>query len=843
MAEHTTAEMLGSIVGSLQSHFQALDREVQQAIEQIKTAGIELDQKEKNIKRIEQDEKTRETYRDMEDMICGRLLKLERQERELGEKEQEIGQREHEIRLKERSTDECLAEVSQMRIDFANVNESTTNADKHKLFTRYWRIAASKDPSFAITAPTGLPSQPDDAINTAQHPFPGPTSSCSGVEGEYVIVDNGTYIAEDICIFAADERHEALKECERLKSAIEDYKDKIKEKEAAALSARQEHHRTLEELKVEHRKVKTYKKKQQKQQELFELFGQTIDRIRTKNTKAKEAYQLQCEEEVSWIMNLLTAKAITNAQLADFPKHPEWPDIETALTRLSDVISQQVKRGQGSSPADGAASTTNNALPRSSTEIAEHKLGELDPITSDEEPESALAKFSPTSKAVMRQPGAETLAVLHPEIYQCSQDTKDAISQAVANEVATPIKREPFSQQADTYSRYGYNRLAIGGDESLDLDKVAGGVAAPGKPADGDECPTTSHTLQETNDHVTPQKVSSPANHSNDAANFAKAEPVSSPVRPRAPTGNRSPLGEIAEPNLRQPSEERAEEKYTEGHAVHTTSGKKLADLLANQTQDEKLPPSAIISDFTTDLTKLKEPSVGKGRLIYRGKMEMRGHSSPWGDLQLPKGATAPHPTTLRSTTTEKRPLDFGGTRKDSKRARTRPSRKGSDPFALTNYRINPEKNDGVDFAYTEVVRDKSKKACLPTCVKACCKDLISGKFEEMWQPPEAYKAPKFSAQDSSQPDAEEEELMQEHEDYRLWKNNAKKSEQALKYGKHKAQHQKAPELKGFWISEFPNTQQLEEQRAESERRYREKAFKVHDDAKRGGIYQRRCSG
>ncbi|KAJ6256553.1 hypothetical protein Dda_8416 [Drechslerella dactyloides] len=639
--------------------------------------------------------------------------------------------------------------------------------------------------------------------------------------------------------------------------------------------------RQSRELDMEKSKVSTYEKKLDKQRDLFHLFRQSIEKIKKKNRQAKRGHEVRCEKEAQWMREVLAAGTITASDFDRLPPRGSWPDFDTALTRLAESTITYMRRDRGlslptpgltppiSSTADGpvekhtpslfeispsAQEGKEDARPGSST--ASGSTFDDPDATSDEEPESALVKFSPTSRAILRQPGAETLAVLHPGMYQPSQDTDGAVSQMGTKEQPVFIKREVPSQ-LDSYSKYGYNRLVVGDEETLDLDKVSPGRHALQNQADGNVATADPETTEDSDGRVVSPRPSSPIRDLSRPVTPVKAEPGNSPAR-----SHRSPLQEIPQPNLRRPSEDGKKPDGSpvlfgpkparhEDFSVRPSGGKKLASLLAKQTQDDKLPPVGLFKHVTPnpDSKKPRDAAAPKGKRsvvsIKSEKISIRERNIPTkqvGMFKVPATIKREAPGRQEPTPSkEKRQLEDVGLPTRPKKARTKaPINQNSDPFAISRYRINPDKNDGVDYAFTEVVRDKSKKACLPTCVKTCCKDLAAGVFEEMWQPPEAFKAPKFSAQDSSQPDEEEEVLMQQNPDYKQWKHTIRKTEQALKYGRHKAQHERAEEVKHFWTSEFLNTQQLEEQNADSERRYREKAFKIHDDAKRGGIYERR---
>ncbi|KAK6330532.1 hypothetical protein TWF696_003419 [Orbilia brochopaga] len=764
----------------IQKQFDALAQEVAKAREAISV-------KQKSL------------YREAMDLE-GRTKKVTEREEKVTEREDSLKRREQRLVERERSFDtkEKCANEAFVKLEkrlYLSTGANNLDQKQEKPEKKEPALdagiaedrAASTDPS---TDATGLPQASHSLVHSPSGTY---------INGEEYVkatqLDKFRAFALKSRELVAHTQLSRDKQSDALKKAEE--KNERREKEFQA---------KLKELKLERAKVTTFEAKQKKDQQLLKLICQSLDRIRKEVAKAQKSHEARSEMVDNWMDYLVNHGKARRSDLYDFPGRSKWPDFDGPLARLSETTASHILPPP--KPIFDMPPLHNNFY------ALEAIPGEEDYTGKNEEPESALANFSPTSKAVMRQPGPETLAVLHPSIYvgpnvpASSQDAKESMPQT-EKKLPTRIKNEPLpSQELGSYDKYGYNRQYIGEDRTLDLDKVAGGTPHPESPVDGD-------------------------------TSAVKAEPVTSPVHPSALDENRSALQEIAEPNTRLPSEGIKEE---DGVHIAPRTAYLLSTFAAEGEQGDKFPPRVQRQDVShlfkwteEDVVNLKEAAEVYAEAqgpTYQPKPLAAMRAEMYRMREIVKLRAMPR------TDSHKRQKPLFPGRDPRKRVRTRPGNKtNSDPFTISNYRIDPDKNDGVDFAYTEVVRDKARKACLPTCVKACCKDLASGKFEEMWQPPQAYQAPKFSAQDSSQPDAEEEELMQQHEDYKQWRVNTKKSEQALKFGKHKAQHEKAEEIKHFWTSEFLDTQQLEEQKVDSERRYREKAFKVYDECMRGGKY------
>ncbi|MCJ1249666.1 Peroxisomal membrane protein pex16 [Trapelia coarctata] len=158
------------------------------------------------------------------------------------------------------------------------------------------------------------------------------------------------------------------------------------------------------------------------------------------------------------------------------------------------------------------------------------------------------------------------------------------------------------------------------------------------------------------------------------------------------------------------------------------------------------------------------------------------------------------------------------------------------------DFKINSAANHGLDFAYSEVVRKRDQRKCLPNCTKPeCCGD----KFNRMVKIGGFGLHQHHSLWDSS-PVGEQEanyrlinahfglnakqidELQEEERSHLL--DKAKADRLAREYGKHRHAHERQASPPGFWRTEMPTTQELEadreiakeEERKKVEGRYRE---------------------
>ncbi|KHN96567.1 DNA repair protein Sae2/CtIP [Metarhizium album ARSEF 1941] len=240
-------------------------------------------------------------------------------------------------------------------------------------------------------------------------------------------------------------------------------------------------------------------------------------------------------------------------------------------------------------------------------------------------------------------------------------------------------------------------------------------------------------------------------------------------------------------------------------------------------------------------------------RLSKRPVLEASAHNA---DLNIPGRRQLPFdkdgPVSSKSTPA-KRPLSLkpvseaktqGGNsapprqatnREDSRSLRHRPLSK----LCLEDFKVNPRANEGHDFAFTEVVRDRGDRACLPGCTDMhCC-----GKEFRAFAISQRPSPPLTSAQRQEEQKLLEEYLgdfsyrlasMDKHERMEVW-IEAKTQELANKYGKHRHKFSRMQSPPGFWDANFPDTQQLEADREEAAKRMRRAVAERYREATRPG--------
>ncbi|KAJ5984392.1 DNA repair protein Sae2/CtIP [Penicillium waksmanii] len=157
----------------------------------------------------------------------------------------------------------------------------------------------------------------------------------------------------------------------------------------------------------------------------------------------------------------------------------------------------------------------------------------------------------------------------------------------------------------------------------------------------------------------------------------------------------------------------------------------------------------------------------------------------------------------------------------------------------LSHFKINPEGNQGMDYAYSTVVRKKDDRKCLSGCTRpGCCGD----RFRAM---------ARLGGLPTNNQEQENQQILEEYlgeERHRLEGLSSEDRERLLieakarvianQYGKHRHTHQRARTPPGFWRTEMPDTQELEADWAAAGNLERDKVEERYREAMRpGGLW------
>ncbi|OQE40122.1 hypothetical protein PENCOP_c006G08731 [Penicillium coprophilum] len=162
--------------------------------------------------------------------------------------------------------------------------------------------------------------------------------------------------------------------------------------------------------------------------------------------------------------------------------------------------------------------------------------------------------------------------------------------------------------------------------------------------------------------------------------------------------------------------------------------------------------------------------------------------------------------------------------------------------LGLGHFKINPARNQGLDYAYDAVVRKKDDRKCISGCTRpGCCGDRFRAMARLGGLPGKS---------GAEQEDADQ-VILQEFvgEDTQVLRNMTSKERENLlveararalanQYGRHRHTHQRAQSPPGFWRTDMPNTQEEEDDLEAAKRLEREKVEERYREAMRpGGLW------
>ncbi|KAJ5726515.1 DNA repair protein Sae2/CtIP [Penicillium malachiteum] len=162
--------------------------------------------------------------------------------------------------------------------------------------------------------------------------------------------------------------------------------------------------------------------------------------------------------------------------------------------------------------------------------------------------------------------------------------------------------------------------------------------------------------------------------------------------------------------------------------------------------------------------------------------------------------------------------------------------------LSLQHFKLNPERNEGLDYAFKDVVRNKDDRRCLTGCTRPDC---CGRQFRTM------ARFGGLPAKSPAEQKQEDQRLVEEFvgDDQHLLDGiNEKEREKLLveartralanQYGKHRHTHQRPQSPPGFWRTDMPSTQELEEDREAARKLEREKVEERYREAMRpGGLW------
>ncbi|OBS29291.1 hypothetical protein FPOA_03227 [Fusarium poae] len=159
--------------------------------------------------------------------------------------------------------------------------------------------------------------------------------------------------------------------------------------------------------------------------------------------------------------------------------------------------------------------------------------------------------------------------------------------------------------------------------------------------------------------------------------------------------------------------------------------------------------------------------------------------------------------------------------------------------LCMDDFKINPQVNDGHNYAFADVVRDRDERSRMRGCTDMHCCGKKYRKLAESQRP----NPPLTAAQRQEEQKLLEEYLgdyafklgtMDKKERDNLW-IEAKTQELSNKYNTHRFNYARMQSPPGFWDADFPDTQKIEQERSEAARREKQAVKDRHREAMRPG--------
>jgi len=161
------------------------------------------------------------------------------------------------------------------------------------------------------------------------------------------------------------------------------------------------------------------------------------------------------------------------------------------------------------------------------------------------------------------------------------------------------------------------------------------------------------------------------------------------------------------------------------------------------------------------------------------------------------------------------------------------------------DFKINPKYNDGLDYAFSEVIRTSDRRQCLPGCTRPDC---CGNKFRKVVEIGGALPAPRPGLWDTDEDIDAEQRVLQRHlgtnakailkrmsaDEVKTMLEQAQAEQFAQAHGRHKASWVRSATPPGFWNADFPSTQEEEEIRRQAEKKERDRVAEIYREAIRG---------
>lgn len=161
--------------------------------------------------------------------------------------------------------------------------------------------------------------------------------------------------------------------------------------------------------------------------------------------------------------------------------------------------------------------------------------------------------------------------------------------------------------------------------------------------------------------------------------------------------------------------------------------------------------------------------------------------------------------------------------------------------LSLNHFKINPETNEGLDFAYQDVVRNHHARKCLSGCTNMCCVDKWRALAHTLYNTDNRGEetldeqiSNNSLLMDMLGPNSEEKIRTLTPAARANLIEEARVREIAARYSKHRAAHPRAASPPGFWDTDMASSQETAANREKADKLDREEVERRYQDAMRG---------
>ncbi|KAL2269167.1 hypothetical protein VTJ83DRAFT_4013 [Remersonia thermophila] len=273
---------------------------------------------------------------------------------------------------------------------------------------------------------------------------------------------------------------------------------------------------------------------------------------------------------------------------------------------------------------------------------------------------------------------------------------------------------------------------------------------------------------------------------------------------------------------LQAPAQSRLHSLLNQKPATGTSTPSRLPPIrssaLKRRSWAETITPSKLFGNLDFDLDKENRGSVSERQPKRPRDAPARPAPAAFTSPAAPPRGTAARATASKTVRLRDKPLD-----------QLRPE----------DFKVNPKMNNGHWFAYDEVVRSRDERAGLAGCTDPkCCgrqwrlmaeSELSAGGMAVLERPADVQMVEEYLGSEAYRLAA-----MTPEERRETWLK-AKVQDLADRYGRHRHRFHRRSSPPGYWNPDFPNTQEIEQNKKETEEVERRIVEDRRREAIRGG--------